>query len=90
MTPKPNTTISAITTQTLTYAPAVIAGVQAAETTGASGTSKLQAVVNGVLAGSQALEGAPNPDVAGIAALVNLFVSIFNATGIFSHKKAAA
>lgn len=90
MTPKPNSTISAITTQTLTYAPAVIAGVQAAETTGASGTSKLQAVVNGVLAGSQALEGAPNPDVAGIAALVNLFVSIFNATGIFGHKAKAA
>jgi hypothetical protein len=84
-----NPTVAAITTDTLTYTPAVIAGVQAAEVTGASGPTKLQAVVNGVLAGSAALEATPNSNVAAIAALTNLIVSIFNATGIFSHKKAA-
>lgn len=79
-------TINTITTQTLSYAPAVIAGVQAAELSGASGETKAQAVVNAVLAGSGAAESATNPNVAGIASLVNLFVSIFNATGLFSHK----
>jgi flagellar biosynthesis protein FliQ len=82
-------TVNTITNETLTYAPAVLAGVQVAETTGASGSSKLQAVVNGVLAASQAGEAVPNATVAGISALVNLVVSIFNATGIFSHKAAA-
>lgn len=80
-----NPTIAAITSNTLSYAPAVVAGVQAAEITGASGATKQQAVINGILAGSQALEIAPNPNVAAIAALINLFVSIFNATGIFHH-----
>lgn len=81
--------INAINKQTLNYTPAVIAGVQAAETTGAAGDTKLQAVVNGVIATSGALESSSNVDIAGISALVNLVVSIFNATGIFNHKKAA-
>lgn len=79
--------VNVITTQTLAYAPAVLAGIQAAELSAASNETKLQSVVNGVLAGSGALESSTNPEVAGIAALTNLFVSIFNATGIFSHKK---
>lgn len=87
-TPPLNPTIAAITTQTLTYTPAVIAGVQAAETSLASGPSKQQAVINAILAGSQAAEGVPNPNVAAIAALVNLTVSIFNALGLFKHKAA--
>lgn len=81
-----STAVTAITTQTLAYAPAVLAGVSVAEQSNAPGATKLQAVVNGVLGTSQALESAPNPDVAGISALVNLFVSILNATGVFSHK----
>ena len=86
VTPAPNPTIQAITTDTLEYVPAVAAGVQAAELSSASGATKQQAVVNAIIAGSGALETGPNPNVDAIAALTNLFVSIFNATGIFSHK----
>lgn len=78
--------VSMIDTQVATYAPAVIAGVQAAEHSGASGNDKKQAVIDAVLAGSQAAEGAPVPQVAAIAGLVNLVVSIFNSLGIFKHK----
>ena len=81
-----NPTISAITSQTMAYAPAVLAGVQAAEQSNASGATKKQAVVNAVMAGSQLLTSSPNANVAGIAALVDMFVSILNATGMFAHK----
>lgn len=81
-----NPTIVAIDQSVLSYAPAAIVAVQAAEITNASGATKLQSTVSTILAGSQALESAPNPNVAGIAALVNLVVSIFNATGMFNHK----
>jgi hypothetical protein len=74
-------TINQITAAELNYAPAVIAGVQIAESANADGASKAQAVVNGIIAGSQALESATQPNVAGIAALVNLTVSIWNALG---------
>ena len=60
-------TINAITTTELAYTPAVLAGVQVAETAIAAGDTKAQAVVNGSLVGSQALESAPQPSVAGIA-----------------------
>jgi hypothetical protein len=81
-----NPTIAAITSHTITFAPAVIAGVQAAEMSSANGTTKQQAVVNAVLAGARAAEGTPNPNVAAIASLVDLVVSVLNATGLFSHK----
>jgi len=81
-----NPVISAIDTQVLNYAPAVLAGVQAAEMTAASGPSKFQAVLAGILAGSQAAEAIPIPNVQGIAALVNLSVTILNMLGAFSHK----
>lgn len=81
-----NPTIAAITNGTLTYTPAVIAGVQAAEASSADGATKQEAVVNAILAGSQAVESVPNPNVAGIAALVNLTISILNALGLFKHK----
>lgn len=83
-------TIDKITANEIAYAPAVLAGVQAAETAGGSGHDKLNAVVNGIIAGSQTLESAPSPTVAGIAALVNLTVSILNALGIFKKKAVAA
>lgn len=84
-----NPTIAAITNDTLSYAPATLAAVLAAEQSKAAGSDKLQAVVDGVLGGTQALEASPNPNVAAISALANLFVSIFNATGLFSHKSTA-
>jgi hypothetical protein len=83
-------TIGTISTQTLTYAPAILAGVQAAEQSTVSGADKKQAVVNAVIAGARAAEGVPNPQVAGIATLIDLFISILNATGVFSHKSAPA
>jgi hypothetical protein len=90
----------AITTQTLIYLPSVLAGVQAAEHASElvvaaggqplPGETKLGAVLAGVQAGSQAMAGSPNPDVASIAALVNLTVSILNALGLFKKRAPAA
>ena len=82
------TTVTTIDTQTLTYLPAVIAGMQAAELTGASVDSKKQAVLNAVIAGSTVLASSPNPNVAAIAGMIDLFASIFTALGFF-RKKAA-
>lgn len=79
-------TVNDITSQIVTYTPAVVAGVQAAEVSGASGESKLTAVIDGIQKGSQVAEGIPVPSVAAIAGLVNLVVSIFNALGVFKHK----
>jgi N-acetylglucosamine-6-phosphate deacetylase len=82
---------SLITADTLAFAPAVLAGVSAAETAAplAPGTTKQAAVVNAVLQGIQVgsgeLETSANPTVAGVATLVNLFVSIFNALKVFKH-----
>lgn len=87
--------INTITTNTLQYAPAVLAGIQAAEAVApsASGSSKQVAVVSSVLqgieVGSGALESSPNPTVASVALLVNLFVSIFNSLGIFKKTATA-
>jgi hypothetical protein len=93
-------TTGAITTQTLIYLPSVLAGVQAAEAASEMvvasggqpipGSTKLGAVLAGVQAGSQVAAGSPNPDVAAIAALVNLTVSILNALGLFKKKTPAA
>jgi hypothetical protein len=85
------TTVNQINTATLEYLPAVLAGVQAAEQVapGLPGETKAQAVVNGIIAGSAVLAGDANPNVAGIAALVNLVVSILNAAKIFRHKAVA-
>jgi hypothetical protein len=90
----------AVTTQitqgTLAYAPAVLAGVAAAESAAplAPGASKqaavVSAVLNGIEVGSGALESSPNPTIAGVALLVNLFVSIFSSLGIFKHAAPAA
>jgi len=81
-------TINQITAAELQYAPAVLAGVQAAEVSGASGSAKAQAVIDGIMTGAGALaqtQGIP-PSVSGIAALVNLTVSILNALGVFRKK----
>jgi hypothetical protein len=81
-------TINQITSQTLTYAPAVAAAVTAAQQIrnadpSVTGPMAQHAVVSSVLTGievgSGALESSPNQTVAGIAQLVNLFVSLFQA-----------
>lgn len=86
--------VTTITNETLQYAPAVIAGIQAAELTGATGQSKQAAVVssvlNGVEVGSGVLESSPNPTVAGVALLVNMFVSIFKALNFGPFKQSPA
>ncbi len=82
-----NPTLAAIDQQTLKYTPAVIAGILAAEQLGAgsTGAEKASAVVGAV---SASLAGSSNPNVAGIAALVNLGVFIANHLGVFKHKTA--
>lgn len=87
-------TINAINNQTLQFAPAVLAAVQAVEAVAPNmpGADKHTLVVNQVLAGVQAgsasAAGSSNATVAGISGLINLFVSILNATGIFNRKPA--
>jgi hypothetical protein len=85
-------TINQIDTQAATYAPAAIVGIQAAEAaglaTGATGQQKAQAVLDGILAGARVAEGVPVPQVAAIAGLIDLCVSIFNALGVFNHHTA--
>lgn len=83
------TTVTNITNNEVQYAPAVLAGVLAAEQSTQPGTSKAQAVVNGIIAASAAGAQVPQPTVAGISELVNLTVSILNALGVFSHKAKA-
>jgi len=84
---KVQNTVNDITSGILIYTPAVIAGVQAAEATNASGPDKLGAVLAGIQAGSGVLAGSTtaNGDVKAISGLVNLVVSIFNALGVFKH-----
>ena len=85
-------TINQINVQTLTYLPAVIAGVHAAEVfapEGATGQQKLEAVLAGISAGSAELANSPNQTVAEIAILANLTVSIANIFGAFKHKAPA-
>ncbi len=79
-------TVNQIDTETLAYAPTAIAGILAAEQTAASGGSKKQAVIDGILAGAKVGETVPIPQVAAISGMIDLFVSIFNALGLFRHK----
>ncbi len=79
-------TVTEITAQVSTYTPAVLAGVQAAEQSGAAGSDKKAAVLAGIQAGAKVGESIPAPIVSGISSLIDLVVSIFNALGLFSHK----
>lgn len=87
--PKANSTVTAITTQTLTYAPAVYAGVMAVDEEAISGQDKFDAVLNGVIGTSSVLATTPNPQVAGIAALINLFASLVKAVKAAKAPKTA-
>lgn len=81
-------TAEKIDSTSLQYAPQVLAGVTAIEKTAAElpGETKKQIVINSVLAGAHVAEGIPIPQVAGIAALVDLFVSILKTSGFFKGK----
>lgn len=78
-------TVNQIDAQAAKYAPAVLQGVLAVEAAakGLPGQTKADLVINTIQAGAAAAQNVPVPAVAGIAALVNLFVSILNAAGIF-------
>jgi hypothetical protein len=87
--------VSKINAATMTYAPGVLGSVLAVE--GAvhqsiPGTAKKQLVIDAISAGAKAAQNVPIPEVQWIATLVDLFVSILNATGLFKHgqSKAAA
>jgi hypothetical protein len=90
MTPPVQATIEAANAAASAYAPVAIAAVLAAEQSRASGMAKQQAVVNAILAGARMGESVPNANVAGVAALVDLIVSVLNATGVFSHRAPVA
>jgi hypothetical protein len=79
-----------VTNQIIVYTPTAVATVQAAvqiaETTGTSGKDKFAAVMKAVQDVSGVAAGIPVPSVSAIAMLINLTVSIFNATGFFAHK----
>ena len=84
-------TVNQITAETTQYAPAVLVGIQAAELAGlqnpqATGADKANAVLQGIQQGSAALSQSQQPNVAAISTMINLFVSIFNSLGVFSHK----
>lgn len=80
------TTVDQIDAQTLTYIPAVIAGMHAAEQSTAAGATKKQAVLDAIQAGAQAGESVQAPQVAAIAGMIDMFASIFKALGVFRHK----
>jgi hypothetical protein len=86
------TTLNNISAQTLAYAPVALSAISSVEAADAAipGVTKKQIAVNMILAGSQIAEGVPVPSVAAAGLLINLLVSILNATGIFSHKAAPA
>lgn len=82
-------TVNTITSDVASFTPAVLAGVQAAEQSTASGADKKQAVLNAIQAGSAEGTKIAIPQVAAISGLIDLVVSIFNALGVFSHKTPA-
>ncbi len=81
-----SSTVTRITNQELLYTPVILHAVQAAQASNADGETKKAAVLAVTLAAAQGLESNPNPNVAAIAALIDLTVSIFKATGLFSRK----
>lgn len=82
-----NNTTDQVTEVIEKFTPATLAAVLAVEATAKEkpGTTKLQTVVNAVMASAQVASGVPIPSVAAIASLVSLIVGILNATGIFNH-----
>jgi flagellar biosynthesis protein FliQ len=85
-------TVTAINQNTLLYAPQALSAITAIESAAAAlpGVTKKQIAVNVIQASAKVAEGIPVPSVAAIGLLVDLFVSILNATGIFRKKTAPA
>ena len=73
------------------YASAITKGAIAIEQTSADlpGETKQQILLNAIVAGTRPRKPCPLPQVQGIAALINLIVSILNWAGVFGHKSAA-
>jgi hypothetical protein len=80
-------TIATVDATAAKYASAVLTGVLAVEAAakGLPGETKAGIVLNTIITGATVAESAPIPAVAGIAALINLTVSILNAAGVFTH-----
>jgi hypothetical protein len=83
--------VQKITDETIHYAPAAVAAILAIENAAKPlpGRSKREVAIQAIQASSRVAQGVPSPPVAGIGALVDLFVTIFNATGLFSKTPAA-
>ncbi len=79
-------TANDVLTTTTVFAPVVMAGVQAAEQSDATGEDKRQAVIDGVNAAAEVMTGIPVPSVQAVGALIELFVTVFNKLGIFKKK----
>jgi len=79
--------ISQISAQINAHLPATYAAVLAVEATAHDqpGKTKLQTVVDVVLAGAQAAQGVPIPEVQAIAGLASLLVGLLNGWGVFNH-----
>jgi hypothetical protein len=79
--------VSQIEASIAAFLPTTLAAVLAVEATAHStpGQSKLQTVLNVVMATTGVAEQVPVPSVAAVAGLANLLVTILNATGVFNH-----
>jgi hypothetical protein len=76
----------------LQYAPAVSSAVQSVEASSSSlpGATKKQLVLAGVTAAAKVGESVPEAHVQLISALIDIAVSILNASGVFNHAPAPA
>src|SRR5438105_3527922 len=79
-----------ISAETAKYAPGILATIIAVEQAAHDlpGSSKLAIVTNVIQAGAATAGEIPNKIVDEIAGLVNMFVGVLHATGIFRHKAA--
>lgn len=84
------TTVSKIDDETLKYAPQVLAQITTLEVSAADlpNQTKKQIALNAIIAGAHVGEGVPIPAVAGISELIDVFVSILKASGLFKSKPA--
>lgn len=81
--------IESIDTQVLKFAPIAIGAILAAEQSGADGPDKKKAVLAAITGGAQAGEKSSDSTVAGVSALIDVIVSVFNLTGTFQKAPAA-
>ena len=86
------TAVNQIDTATLQYAPLALSTIGSIEqaAAGLPGETKAQIAISVIQAAAVAGESVPIPQVAAISEMINLFVAILNATGLFNHHAAAA